>query len=177
MPTREETLVAHLAPYLKGQPHVLEIGAGNGLVAEMLHQRTGARFTLLDVVDYNRSALPLHVYDGRHLPFEDNAFDLALLVFVLHHNPDPCPVLREALRVARHGALVVENDVRGAIKKPFTQFVDSIEPARRGSPRCFFTKSGDEWLALLPEIPARGELLSAFSLDWFWRNVILSVAK
>lgn len=177
MPAREETLAARLAPHLRADQHILEIGAGNGLVAEMLHRRTGARFTLLDVVDYNRSALPLHVYDGRNLPFEDNAFDLALLVFVLHHNPDPRPVLREALRVTRCGALVVENDVRGVLKGPLTQFVDSIEPARRGSPRCYFTKSADEWLALLPEIPARGELLATFSLDWFWRNVILSVAK
>ncbi|HZQ06642.1 MAG TPA: class I SAM-dependent methyltransferase, partial [Anaerolineae bacterium] len=96
MPTREEIIVQNVTPFLKPDYHILEIGAGNGLVAEMLHRTTGANFTLLDVVDYNRSAFPLHLYDGRALPFDDNTFDLSLLIFVLHHNPDPRPVLREA---------------------------------------------------------------------------------
>ncbi|MBI4672432.1 MAG: class I SAM-dependent methyltransferase [Chloroflexi bacterium] len=177
MPTREEIIVQHVAPFLNSRLHVLEIGAGNGLVAEMLHQRVGARFTLLDVVDYNRSAFPLYVNDGRHLPFPDGSFDVTMLIFVLHHNPDPRPVLREALRVSAQGVLLVENDVRGILKKPITQLLDSGEAVRRGVPRCYFTKSVDEWLALLQEIPARGELLSTFKIGWFWHNAVLFAAK
>lgn len=175
MPTREEIIVQHLAPHLQPQEHILEIGAGNGLVAEMLHQKTGAQFTLLDVVDYNRSKFPMHLYDGNALPFESKSFDTTLLVFVLHHNPDPRPVLREALRVARNGVLLVENDVRGRIKKPLTRLVDSTEHVRRGVPRCYFTKSTDEWLDLMTEIPARGELKATFKIGWFWNNAILRV--
>lgn len=177
MPTREEMIVEKIAPYLDASQTVLEIGAGNGLTAEMLQYHTSAQFTLLDVVDYNRSRLPLKLYDGKTLPFEENVFDVALLVFVLHHTPDPCTILREALRVTRRGVLVMENDTRGAIKRLATLGLDNIEPLRRGSPRCYFTKSADEWQTLFQEIPARGKLLETFALDWFWHNAIFRVEK
>ncbi len=176
MPNREQILVQNVTPFLKPHHHILEIGAGNGLVAEMLHCSTGARFTLLDVVDYNRSALPMQLYDGKTLPFADKTFDLALLIFVLHHNPDPRPVLREALRVSRHGILIVENDVRGMVKKPMTQLIDSAEYLRRGVPRCYFTKSAEEWRTLLYQLPAHVETLATFRIGWFWQNIILKVA-
>jgi ubiquinone/menaquinone biosynthesis C-methylase UbiE len=141
----------------------------------MLHDATGADFTLLDVVDYNRSKLPMHVYDGRNLPFEENSFDLALLVFVLHHNPDPMPVMREAMRVARKGVLVVENDVRGAVKKPLTRLIDSTEYLHRGVPPCYFTKSTDEWQSFFESLPAAATPLRNFKIGWYWNNVILRV--
>jgi ubiquinone/menaquinone biosynthesis C-methylase UbiE len=177
MPTREEIIISNVAPFLSAQQQILEIGAGNGLVAETLQRQSGATFTLLDVVDYNRTALQLHLYDGRNLPFPDNAFDLTLLIFVLHHNPDPRPVLREALRVARLGVLLVENNVQGVVRKPLTQLVDSTEFVRRGVPRCYFTKSTDEWLNLLNEFSPHAELLAEFKIGWFWNNIILRVEK
>lgn len=177
MPTREEIIVAHIAPFIPPQRNVLEIGAGNGLVADMLQRQSGASFTLLDVVDYNRTTLQLHVFDGKSLPFPDNAFDMTLLIFVLHHNPDPRPVLREALRVARQGVLLVENDVEGAVRKPLTQLVDSGEFVRRGVPRCYFTKSTAEWLTLLHEFSPRVDTLATFKIGWFWNNIILRVSK
>lgn len=177
MPTREEIIVTHVAPYIPPQKSVLEIGAGNGLVADMLQRQSGASFTLVDVVDYNRTNLKMHLYDGRSLPFPDNAFDLTLLVFVLHHNPDPRPVLREALRVARQGILLVENDVEGFVRKPLTQVVDSTEFVRRGVPRCYFSKSQAEWLELLGEFSPRADMLAEFKIGWFWNNIILQVSK
>lgn len=175
MPTREEIIVQHLKPFLRSEQHIVEIGAGNGLVAQMLHTATGANFELLDVVDYNTSKLPLHLYDGKKLPFADNSFDLAMLVFVLHHNPDPRPVMQEALRVARHGVLVIENDTRGVVKKPVTRLIDSTEHLRRGVPPCYFTKSADEWKTLFESLPAQATTLGTFPIGWYWKNVILKV--
>jgi ubiquinone/menaquinone biosynthesis C-methylase UbiE len=177
MPTREETIVQSLKPLLQAKQHIVEIGAGNGLVAQMLHDATGADFTLLEVVDYNASKLPMQLYDGRNLPFEDNAFDLAMLVFVLHHNPDPRPVMREALRVARKGVLVVENDTRGVLKKSLTRLIDSTEWLYRGVPRCYFTKSSDEWRAFFNQLPAAAEEVGRFNIGWYWKNAIFRVEK
>lgn len=177
MPTREDIIVHNTKPFLQGGQHIVEIGAGNGLVAQMLHDTTGADFTLLDVVDYNRSQLPMHVYDGKTLPFPDNSFDLAMLVFVLHHNPDPRPVMREALRVARHGVLVVENDTRGVIKKPLTRMIDSTEFLRRGVPPCYMTKSAAEWREFFEALPAKATELHQFNIGWYWKNVIVKVEK
>ncbi len=177
MPTREEIIVQNIKPFLQAKQHIVEIGAGNGLVAQKLHDATGADFTLLDVVDYNASKLPMRVFDGKTLPFEDNSFDLAMLVFVLHHNPDPRPVMREALRVARDGVLVVENDTRGALKKIATRLIDSTEYLHRGVPPCYFTKSSEEWRAFFENLPARAQELRRFEIGWYWKNVILKVEK
>jgi ubiquinone/menaquinone biosynthesis C-methylase UbiE len=175
MPTREETIVENTKPFLRRGQSVVEIGAGNGLVAQMLHDATGADFTLLDVVDYNRSKLPMHIFDGTHLPFKDDEFDLAMLVFVLHHNPDPRPVMEQALRVARQGVIVVENDVRGMIKKPLTRMIDSTEYLRRGVPPCYFTKSADEWHTFFRGLPAHVETLHTFKIGLYWNNVVMKV--
>lgn len=177
MPTREDIIVHNLKPFLQSGHHVLEIGAGNGLVAQMLHHATGANFTLLDVVDYNASKLPLHLYNGRTLPFRDQEFDVVMVVFVLHHNPDPRPVMREALRVARHGVLVVENDTQGALKKPLTRLIDSTEYLRRGVPPCYFTKSTAEWHTFFKALPARSTELHRFKIGWYWENVVLKVEQ
>jgi ubiquinone/menaquinone biosynthesis C-methylase UbiE len=177
MPTREETIVQNLKPLLADKPRVLEIGAGNGLVAQQLQNATGAQFTLLDVVDYNASGLPMQLYDGRSVPFEDDSFDLALMVFVLHHNPDPRPVMREALRVARQGVLVVENDTRGMLKKVATRLIDSTEWLYRGVPRNYFTKSSEEWRKFFDALPAGAEEVGRFNIGWYWKNAIFRVEK
>ncbi len=177
MPTREDIIIQNVKPFLPSHARVLEIGAGNGLVAEVLQDATHTEFTLLDVVNYNRSRLPLTVYDGMTLPFEENAFDLVLFIFVLHHNPDPRPLLRQALCVARHGVLVVENDTRGFLKRPLTRLIDSTEFLRRGVPPNYFVKSTDEWLEYFRALPARANLLHTFKIGWYWNNVVLKVER
>ena len=109
---RGERKAARLSRYLPPERplQVLDLGSGEGYVGEALQQNDEAvRVTLADVLPMNRTALPFHQYDGRHLPFEDDTFDAVLLVFVLHHSEDPRRVLEEAMRVTRDRILVVES--------------------------------------------------------------------
>lgn len=76
---REERLVSWIAPWIPRGSSVIDIGAGSGLVAEALITSLEVKATLVDVVDYNRSALPLQLYDGRRLPFEARRFTVRLL--------------------------------------------------------------------------------------------------
>ena len=45
--------------------------------------------------------------DGHHLPYANDAFDVAILQAILHHDSDPEATIREALRVSRE-ILVLE---------------------------------------------------------------------
>ena len=96
-----------------GRLQVLDLGAGEGYVARALQRRTGAAVTLADVVDLNRTDLPHLCYDGRSLPLDDDAVDITILYFVLHHAAAPEAVLREALRVSRSCVVVAESIVTG----------------------------------------------------------------
>ncbi len=174
---RATQIAQQLEPHLEPGQRVLEIGAGDGRVAETLQRRTGAQFTLVDVVDYNQSRLPCTTYDGSHLPFPDRSFDSAMLIFVLHHAADPLPVLREALRVSRQDVLICENHVAGWWRKPVTRIVDSLPHLRYGVPVCYRTLSIDEWHALLAPLPARIERLGRYSMGrGFWQNFTLRLS-
>jgi SAM-dependent methyltransferase len=51
------------------------------------------------------------LYDGLHIPFPDDSFDVVLLIFALHHADDPAAVLREARRVCRRHVIAFEDVV------------------------------------------------------------------
>lgn len=95
-------------PWIRGCS-ILDLGAGEGYVGAQLQQAHGAAVTLVDVIDINQTSLQLVRYDGARLPFADNAFDLTILYYVLHHCSNPAQVLSEAVRVSKRGIIVVES--------------------------------------------------------------------
>lgn len=97
------------APHAGTPRRLLDLGAGEGYVGSVARDATGAEVMLADVVDFNRTDLPHIVYDGKRLPFADHAFDVTLLVFVLHHARDAAEVLREVRRVTTTRVLVIES--------------------------------------------------------------------
>ncbi len=96
-------------PRLKKPLDLLDLGAGEGYVGLAADQTFTTRVTLADVVPMNRTALPHIVYDGKKLPFDDDAFDATVLYFVLHHSEDQEQVFGEALRVSGDRVVVVES--------------------------------------------------------------------
>ena len=121
---RKETshTVSLVLPHLAPETSVLDIGCGEGWVADELCRRWRGEIAVVDVVDVRRTrTLPFSLYDGLHLPFPDARFDVAMLNFVLHHVPDEHKValLREALRVARRTVFILEDTP----VTPFDRFV------------------------------------------------------
>ena len=108
---------ARVARFLVGSRSVLDVGAAEGYVganvAKCLGAGRGVAVRLVDIQDRNRTALPLDVYDGRRLPYASDAFDAALLIFVLHHADRPEALLRETLRVGRRVAILESTYVWG----------------------------------------------------------------
>jgi 2-polyprenyl-3-methyl-5-hydroxy-6-metoxy-1,4-benzoquinol methylase len=84
---------------------VLEVGCGEGVIAERLHQRW-ADVTALDLPDaelrgwWREHPGPRYVHgDAGRLPFADGAFDVVVAVEVLEHLTDPDRGLAEMARV------------------------------------------------------------------------------
>ena len=87
----------------------MDIGAGGGWQGELMSEKKKVDMQLLDVEDFNRSKLPLALYDGKNIPFPDNSFDTSLLLFVLHHCTEPLLVLKEAVRVTKKRIIIHED--------------------------------------------------------------------
>jgi ubiquinone/menaquinone biosynthesis C-methylase UbiE len=98
-----------LLPFLQPTDRVLDVGAGDCRLDEILTRQVGCEVVSVDVADYNKTSRQLTLFDGRVLPYEADSFDVALLIFVLHHAADPRAVLEEARRVCRRCVLVLED--------------------------------------------------------------------
>jgi len=99
---------------------VLEVGGGQGELAERMQTELGARVTFLDqsrrMVELARArgVLDAHVGDAQELRFPDEAFDTVVAAWMLYHVPDPGRALAEIARVLVPGGRVVAvtNSVR-----------------------------------------------------------------
>jgi ubiquinone/menaquinone biosynthesis C-methylase UbiE len=104
-----EKVVDQVAADPRGEPkRVLEVGCGEGVIADRLRRRF-PEVAALDLPDAGlrswwRDNHPgpsyLHA-DAHHLPFADGEFDLVVSVEVLEHLADPERGLREMARVSR----------------------------------------------------------------------------
>jgi 2-polyprenyl-3-methyl-5-hydroxy-6-metoxy-1,4-benzoquinol methylase len=103
-----EKVIEQVAEDPIGEPkRVLEVGCGEGVIADRLHRRFG-EVVAVDLPDAGLRAWwqnypgPGYLHaDAHHLPFDDGQFDLVVSVEVLEHLTDPVQGLREMTRVAR----------------------------------------------------------------------------
>jgi ubiquinone/menaquinone biosynthesis C-methylase UbiE len=98
-----------LGPWLAAGDRVLDVGAGDCYLDLELNRSIGCMVVPVDMADVNRTMLPLQLYDGRTLPFADGAFDVGLLIFVLHHAEDPAALLCEVKRVCSRRVIAIED--------------------------------------------------------------------
>lgn len=115
-----------LAPLLRAEPdaQILDVGTGGGDFPAYLAEHTRAHVTGLDAnpvtLDYarrvgiadlsaeQRARVRFAEGDALALPFDDDAFDVAVTSLFLHHfsGEEAAQVLREMARVSRYGIIV-----------------------------------------------------------------------
>ena len=99
------------------QKRVLDYGCGNGYVLGH-YARNGAETYGVDItpqaIELSRLRFRLLgvdgefvLNDGNSIPFDDEFFDIACSMGVLHHIPDPAPVVAELYRVLKPGGRLV----------------------------------------------------------------------
>lgn len=116
---RAQRLARFLAPHLDRNDlartvQVIDIGSGTGHNAGALRQRNNLHVTEVDVADLHSIGPGPRLFNGRWLPFSDDAFDAALLLFVIHYAEFPDELLRESLRVSRR-VLVLQSTCQGLL--------------------------------------------------------------
>ena len=115
--TRLDATIGQIAADRQPATNPLEVGAGEGVISQKLHQRFGTAVGL-DLPDaglrqeWRSRPGPHYLHgDAENLPFNDDAFDLLVCVEVLEHLRDPQAGLRELARVtSRHLLLSVPRE-------------------------------------------------------------------
>ena len=112
---------------------LLDVGCGDGLLArEIKQRRPDVDVQGIDVLARPGAHIPVGPFDGRRIPFEDRAFDMVLMVDVLHHTDDPMVLLREASRVARAGVLLKDHTNDTPFSGRILRFMDRVGNERHG---------------------------------------------
>jgi ubiquinone/menaquinone biosynthesis C-methylase UbiE len=101
--------VDFLEDFIEEKEQIIDIGGGGGWISQELQKRKKTKNLILDVINLNQTDLRLVIYDGKNIPFDDNTFDTALLICVLHHCQDSLRVLEEAKRVVKNRIIIIED--------------------------------------------------------------------
>ena len=148
--SRATDLANKVQPYLKRGELILDIGPASCTVTETLIKRD-LHVIPLDVENFSivPGVLPT-LYDGDKMPFKDDQFDTSIILFVLHHTPDPDEVLKEAKRVSKK-ILIFEDIVTSPTHKSLTAAFDSLMNLEfYDQPHT--NKSDSEWRILFNEL-------------------------
>ena len=101
-----------IQPYVPRGSRVLDVGAWACYLGELLKDRLGCKVLSVDVTDANKTSMPFQLFNGKTLPVESGSFDVALLLYVLHHAQDDDVLLREVRRACSdEGCVVVAEDL------------------------------------------------------------------
>ena len=122
---RSKTLVKQFEQYLNKNDVILDVGSGDCRVCEILKEK-GYNVAPLDVRNLSccDTVEPI-LYGGKKMPFKDNKFDVALILNVLHHTPNPVEIIKEAKRVSKR-VMIIEDIYKNKIHKYLTNFLDSL---------------------------------------------------
>jgi len=138
-----DLIIPHLSPGDK----VLDVGCGDLRIGEIL-SKNNINWVGVDTLNYNRSNLEFHTFDGVKLPFNALEFNVVLVAFVFHHCDDCKPLLSECVRVSSRRVILFEDVLNGSSFNRFItnfhdQLVNWIIDKRIYCP-CTF-KTQDEW--------------------------------
>ncbi|MGH7583033.1 MAG: class I SAM-dependent methyltransferase [Gemmatimonadales bacterium] len=132
-PRRISRLVAHLRDMLPPRASVLDIGAGNGLLARrLMDEQPGLVVRGVDVLVRSHTEIPVESFDGVHLPAGDRSVDYTMFIDVLHHVDEPAALVAEAVRVSRRGLLIKDHVARGPSDRAVLRLMDWVGNAGHG---------------------------------------------
>ena len=119
MTTRAKKLSRLLTPLLTNNAQILNVGSGTGHNSVALRQHFGdACFQIVqaDVVDLSVVAESPIIIDGATLPFEDNQFSHALMIYMLQYPAEPKKILCETARVCEK-IIIIQSTYTNSIGK------------------------------------------------------------
>jgi len=174
---RTTVLSERLSSLLPPHASVLDVGAGDGLLARKLQgQRPDLTITAVDVVLRSDARIDVQAFDGTHLPYAEDSFDTVLLVDVLHHAERPIDLLSETRRVARRSIVIKDSVLRGLGAKATLHLMEYLANRRHGirMPERFWTAA--EWrnafadLELKPDSYSTRLGLYPFPANWVFER-------
>jgi 2-polyprenyl-3-methyl-5-hydroxy-6-metoxy-1,4-benzoquinol methylase len=121
---RAEKISNIIYPFLSRGGKILDLGCGDMLVAESLKKKLDLEIVGIDVIDANLTSLPLKLYNGVKIPFDNKSFDITYISFVLHHTKNIEKLLSESIRITKKRIIILEDVYEDKLDLLMTKFWD-----------------------------------------------------
>jgi ubiquinone/menaquinone biosynthesis C-methylase UbiE len=146
-----------VCPLLSNGESVLDLGCGDLLVADSIQRKKSVKITGIDVINTNLTELPLKIYNGRRIPFEDKSFDKTYVSFVFHHTDGIESLLKECIRVTRKRVVILEDVYENKVDLLITKILDYTNKfsASRYMKIPFNFKTEKEWMKLFSKLKVK----------------------
>lgn len=109
MERRSQQLIEQVGDWVPSDGPVLDVGSGTGHFSAELERTLGVEVVTADVSDMHVVGRPPVMITDGALPFEQQRFSAALLLFMLAYPQDPARVLAEVARVTRGPIILVQS--------------------------------------------------------------------
>jgi len=94
---------------------VMDFGFGDMILTEHLDRTYAKKVVGVDTIDSNLSNMPVTLYDGNRLPFDDKSIDASMVIYVLHHCQDIEGMLQELKRVSKKKIIIIEEVYKNSL--------------------------------------------------------------
>ncbi|MES2931017.1 MAG: class I SAM-dependent methyltransferase [Patescibacteria group bacterium] len=107
---RFEKIFTQIVPYLGGIRTAIDYGCGSGVLTQMIRDRCDIAIEGVDIRSFlaPNVSVPIHVFDGYHVPVPDNHFECGIVTNILHHDPDNEKILQELSRIVSGKVVIIE---------------------------------------------------------------------
>lgn len=138
---------------IPGTETILDIGSGNGAISKSI-QDINPRLKIwgIDIMARPHNFIHFQLYDGKHIPFEDNSFDVCMLVDVLHHSLYIKELLAEAKRVSVSYILIKDHVYKSKFDFKTLKMMDDLGNKPHGVALEYNYLKEKEWEAVFSEL-------------------------
>ena len=124
---RAKIIASQVSPHLAGiKDKVIDYGAGDGQVTQILHDNLGLDIEGVDVRLYKASniTIPIKLFNGGRVDVKDEEYSAGLLTNVLHHEKENEKILNELDRIVKNKLVILETVPVGNTEEAMEQDKD-----------------------------------------------------